>query len=84
VYPDPRLPPGSFLLARFTLACCVADAFAIGVMVEWPQAEELEVGSWVRVRGPMAVGEIEGQTLPRLLADSLEPIQPPDQPYLFP
>jgi uncharacterized repeat protein (TIGR03943 family) len=41
VYPDPRLPAGSFLLARFTLACCVADAFAIGVAVDWPQAESL-------------------------------------------
>jgi uncharacterized repeat protein (TIGR03943 family) len=84
VYPDPRLPAGSFLLARFTLACCVADAFAIGVAVEWPQAETLAPGTWVRARGPVAVGEIEGHTLPRILAASVEPIDAPDQPYLFP
>jgi uncharacterized repeat protein (TIGR03943 family) len=84
VYADPRLPQGSFLVARFTIACCVADAFAIGVIVDWPQAESLTPNTWVRVRGPMSVGEVEGQTLPRIQAESVDSIQPPDQPYLFP
>ena len=49
VYEESRLPAGHFLVARFTVSCCVADAFAIGMAVDWP--DKLAVNSWVNVRG---------------------------------
>ena len=82
VYADSRLPAGHFLVARFTVSCCVADAFAIGMAVEWP--EELVVNSWVNVRGPVDVLTIDGQRVPLIRAEQVNPVSPPDQPYLFP
>jgi putative membrane protein len=82
VLEDPRLPDGHFLVARFTVSCCVADAFAIGMAVAWP--EDLPVNSWVRVRGPVDVLEVEGQRVPLIHAASIIPEDFPDQPYLFP
>lgn len=82
VYEDSRLPAGHFLVARFTVSCCVADAFAIGMAVQWP--EEQPVNSWVNVRGPVDVLTIEGQRVPLIRAERIIPVDPPDQPYLFP
>lgn len=82
VYHDPRLPEGQFLVARFTLSCCAADAFALGVAVDWPQA--LEANSWVRVRGPIFASTVEGQLLPRIAAEQVEAVAMPEQPYLYP
>lgn len=82
VYEDQRLPEGHFLVARFTVSCCVADAFAIGMAVAWP--EELPAGTWVQVRGPVRQIEIEGQRLPLIVAESIREVAEPAQPYLFP
>jgi uncharacterized repeat protein (TIGR03943 family) len=84
VYHEPRLPDDQFMLARFTLICCVADASAIAVQVTWANAATVPSNEWVRVRGPIAVGEWEGRASPMVLAESVEFVDPPDQPYLYP
>ncbi|HUF38570.1 MAG TPA: TIGR03943 family protein [Anaerolineales bacterium] len=84
VYKDERLGDGQFLVARFTVSCCVADAFAIGMAVDWPEADALDEISWVRVVGPVEVLELGDQTLPRIRAEMVQEVYQPDQPYLFP
>ena len=84
VYHDSRLPAGQFLVSRFTVSCCVADALGIGMIVIWPQAAELSGNSWVRVQGPVEATTLAGRPIPRILATVLEPVPQPEQPYLFP
>jgi putative membrane protein len=84
VYHDPRLPPGHFIAARFSVTCCLADAAAIGVEVDWTSSVSLADSAWVRVKGKMTVQENGGHKLPLLLANEIEPVQAPEQPYLFP
>ncbi len=84
VYHDPRLPDHQFLVSRLTVTCCVADAFAIGMVVDWPQAAEMADNAWVHVRGEVQTVELEGRTLPLIIADSIKDTDPPAQPYLFP
>ncbi|HNB52407.1 MAG TPA: TIGR03943 family protein [Anaerolineales bacterium] len=84
VYQDPRLSEGQFMVGRFTLSCCVADAFAIGMIVAWPDSANLPDNQWVRVKGPVDVLAIEGQTLPLIHAESVQTVDEPAQPYLFP
>jgi uncharacterized repeat protein (TIGR03943 family) len=83
VYHDPRLAAGEFLLARFTLTCCVADAAAIGLIVRWPAAAELPTNRWVRVQGPVQLAELKGRRIPLIEAQSVEAVPPPDQPYIY-
>jgi putative membrane protein len=84
IYHDPRLKADQFLLGRYTVACCIADATAIGITINWADSAALENNSWVRVQGEIQVGQLEGQKIPMIQADQVIPIQAPDQPYLFP
>jgi putative membrane protein len=84
VYHDPRLQAGQFLLGRFTVACCIADAAAIGLVVNWKDAAALQTNAWVRVKGVIQAGQLDGQGVPELQAEQVSPIPEPDQPYLFP
>jgi putative membrane protein len=84
VYRDARTPADQFWVARYTLACCVADASGIGMVVRgFSQGAALEEGSWVRVRGKIALGELNGEKLPVIVAEAVEPTAEPAQPYLF-
>lgn len=84
VYQDSRLGEGKFLVGRFTINCCVADALAIGMAVQWPEAQSLPANSWVRVKGPVEASTADGQRLPLILAESVESVPEPSQPYLYP
>lgn len=84
VYRDARFAPDQLMVGRFVIACCVADAFAVGVVVSAENAAAFQTDSWVRVRGAFSEGLFDGQAVPVLVASNITPIQPPEQPYLFP
>lgn len=84
VYRDPRNADDQFWVSRFTVSCCVADATAIGLLVESDQAGNLNNDSWVRVTGRLGVGEFAGERLPVILPDTIESTEQPEHPYLYP
>jgi uncharacterized repeat protein (TIGR03943 family) len=84
VYHDARLGADRFLVGRFVIACCAADAGAVGMLVEWPGAAALPENGWVRVRGPVRLVRLDGQLLAAIAAGSVEAVPAPGQPYLFP
>ena len=84
VYRDPRNGADQFWVSRFTISCCVADATAIGMLVQSEQAASLKNDSWVRVTGKLDVGEFAGEKAPVILPDKVTPTDQPDNPYLYP
>lgn len=84
VYREPGFAQDSFMLSRFTMSCCVADAFPIGMPVSAPESSDFAAGVWLRARGVLRAADFDGDFLPVLFADSLEPIPEPRQPYLYP
>ncbi len=85
VYRDIRFNDEThFMVARFTVSCCVADASAIGVIVQSPDGTKLAQDSWVHVKGKFQVKDFDGQRTPILLADSVELTNQPEHPYLYP
>jgi uncharacterized repeat protein (TIGR03943 family) len=84
VYFDERLPEGQFFVSRFILSCCAADGYAVGMIVEWPEAASLEQDTWVQVKGPVDAVTFENGASPLIRAESVEPVPQPDQPYLYP
>jgi uncharacterized repeat protein (TIGR03943 family) len=84
VYHDPRLEPNQFLISRLAITCCVADAFAIGMVVDWDQASEFPDNTWVHVRGEVQAIELNGETTPLIVAESVKETDEPDKPYLYP
>jgi len=84
MYQEPEFPENMFMVARFTVSCCVADASAIGLPTYFVSDPPLEQGVWVHVTGTFTVGEFRGDTMPILQADTLEIVDQPEHPYLYP
>lgn len=75
---DAGMPADEFILTRFLISCCVADALSVEVRVAGAPPGELKQDQWVRVEGKLyplgrevIVDLTEVTTVPR-----------PDQPYL--
>jgi uncharacterized repeat protein (TIGR03943 family) len=83
VYRDERFSKDQFLVARFVLSCCVADAAPVGLVVQTPDAAALAEDQWVQVDGRFTAGVLDGEAMPILIPESVSPIEPPRQPYLY-
>ena len=83
VYTEPAFGGDHFMVARFAISCCVADASAIGVPVVWKDAPDLKADTWVRVKGTFEVGSFRDDTVPVLQAASVEVVPQPEHPYLY-
>lgn len=84
VYRDEAFANDQFMVSRFVVSCCVADATALGLIVSWPGSLDLPLDAWVEVQGAFQSGQFDGQATPILIADSVTPTAPPNQPYLYP
>ena len=84
VYTEPSFDENTFMVARFAISCCVADASALGVPVYWAQAGDLPQGEWVRVQGTFNVASFKGDDVPVLQASSIDVVAQPEHPYLYP
>ena len=84
VYKDPRSKENEFWVSRFAISCCVADATALGLLVQTPDAKTLKADNWVRVTGKLQLGEFAGEKMPMIVAEKIEPAPQPNQPYLYP
>jgi uncharacterized repeat protein (TIGR03943 family) len=84
VYREPSFAEDTFMLARYAVSCCVADASALGLPIRWNSAADLIQGEWVRVQGEFRVGAFQNDMLPVLQAASVEVVDQPAHPYLYP
>jgi putative membrane protein len=84
VYRDEVVPPNHFLVFRFLIVCCAADALPAGALVEYDRAGDLEVDSWVRVEGVLDLKDVDGLVIPSIKADSVASIPALKLPYLYP
>lgn len=84
VYFDEQLEADQFFVSRFVVSCCAADGFAIAMPAEWDAAADLKQDSWVLVKGEVQAITLNGRRVPLLVADSVQEVPIPNQPYLFP
>ena len=84
VYRDARSGENQFWVSRFAVSCCVADAAALGLLVQTDQTKTLKTDVWVRVTGKIGASQFAGETLPAILPEKIEPVDQPKQPYLYP
>lgn len=84
VYREPDFAGDEFMMARFTVSCCVADASALGLPVVFADTSNLTDGEWVEVVGEIAVQPFGEDTMPVVDARTVTVIPPPEHPYLYP
>lgn len=84
VYFDETLGENQFYVSRFVVSCCAADGFAIAMPVQWNNLSSLEQDAWVQVKGTIETTVIDERNIPLIVAESIQPVSIPEQPYLFP
>jgi len=77
---DDSLPPDEFLLTRFIVTCCTADATIAQVRVVGAPPGGFAADEWVKVEG--RIYPIGREVL--VAVDTVEPIPAPSVPYLTP
>ncbi|MCM8803062.1 MAG: TIGR03943 family protein [Candidatus Omnitrophica bacterium] len=71
---------GKFMLIRFLITCCAADATPLGVEIEYEEEkEEFKNDDWVKVRGK---AKIENDKV-KIIAEEIIKIEPLSDPYLY-
>lgn len=84
VHHEEFLEEDQFMLSRFVIVCCVADAIPVGMIVRWPGAADLAADEWVEVQGTFEVMALDEGALPVIVAERVTPTEMPYQPYLYP
>lgn len=84
VFRDRRFGAEQFMVARYVISCCVADANVAGMVVRWPKAAALPADQWVEVQGVLQPGKLGSEELPVLAAQTVANVEVPSQPYLYP
>lgn len=83
VYNEPSFGDDHTMVVRFAISCCVADALAIGLPINITEVALPEQGVWIRVRGTFEMGEFDGIEMPIIIPQTIEPIDMPEDPYLY-
>ena len=81
VYHKPGEAEDRFQIARFVVACCVADAQGYTLPVQWKDAQTLESDRWVTIKGRIASAP-DGTAI--IQASEIESIDAPTNPYIYP
>jgi len=85
VYRSVTSGENTFMLFRFAVVCCAADALPLSVTVKHTATEALNNDTWVRVGGIFSIETSKGKQMASIAADSVEsiPPPPPEKRYLF-
>ncbi len=83
VYREADFTENQFVVARFGLSCCVADASVYGTLSTMSGGGDLQNDDWVKVSGTLTTTQYNNWTLPYVEVDTLEKVEQPDSPYIY-
>lgn len=86
VYRDDSIDPGKFVLGRFAIQCCTADAMPYGVMVTGGDlnTDRYANDTWLKITGTIEKTDYQGTTIMGLKLEKAEPIPASEDPYVYP
>ncbi|MDN4494917.1 TIGR03943 family putative permease subunit [Ureibacillus aquaedulcis] len=84
VFKEEGLTGNQLVISRFLITHCVADASIIGFLTEFTGAVTIQEDAWVEIEGVLEVGNYNGYDLPLLKATSLNVVEEPSEPYIYP
>lgn len=71
-----------FILSRFLLSCCSADALPYGIIVEADQAKKYKNNTWLEIAGTIKLVNYKGQQQLALVPERISPLKKPASPYI--
>ncbi|SFI63886.1 TIGR03943 family putative permease subunit [Thermoflavimicrobium dichotomicum] len=81
VYLDPNIQQNEFVLGRFTVTCCTADASVIGFVFK--TEKPFKENQWLEATGTIQTRKENGADVPVIRLDSYELIPAPKDPYVY-
>ncbi|MDR6884182.1 TIGR03943 family putative permease subunit [Bacillus sp. 3255] len=84
VYREDGMTSSQFVVGRFAVSCCSADATPYGVLIDFPSAQTYPKDMWVKVTGTIHNGSYNGNDIFMIKANQIEKIAPPSEPYVYP
>jgi putative membrane protein len=85
VYRGAKAEKNTFMLFRFAVTCCAADAVPFSIGVKTAIAEDLPNDAWIRVEGHFRFETINEKQILSIVADNILtiPTPPPEKRYMF-
>ncbi|QYR19431.1 TIGR03943 family protein [Paenibacillus sp. sptzw28] len=84
VYREEGMKPNQFVIARFNIQCCAADAMPLGILVESDKAASYATNSWVHVSGKLGKSNYSDAEVLSINADGMNGIPAPKNVYVQP
>jgi uncharacterized repeat protein (TIGR03943 family) len=80
----PDLPSEYFLISRFVITCCAADAYPVGLPVKLKEDRKTyPIDTWLEIEGQMITQTLKGKRQLTIEASSLKKIPEPANPYYY-
>ncbi|CAK8584147.1 TIGR03943 family putative permease subunit [Priestia megaterium] len=83
VYREKGFKDNQFVVARFGISCCAADASVYGLLSTLENASTLKKDTWVHIKGIIQKTTYNGEDAPYVQVQQIESIHPPDNPYVY-
>ena len=81
---EKRFGENSFLLFRFAVVCCAADARPLALVVRPKAPCKLKESQWLEVDGKLAAVEMGLNIIPVMETPELKAVKAPENPYVYP
>ncbi|GIO13959.1 hypothetical protein J19TS2_35140 [Cohnella xylanilytica] len=83
VYRDSSVPEDKFVIGRFAVQCCAADAMPYGILVDSPDAGLHDDNEWLTITGTLATTKYGDNDVLLLKAEEAVKIKAPKDPYVY-
>nr|WP_245247282.1 MULTISPECIES: TIGR03943 family protein [unclassified Paenibacillus] len=84
VYRQEEMKTNQFVVGRFSIQCCSADAAPFGVLAEYDRAPTLADDSWVTVTGTIGKTTYNDIEIMVLKVEKIIKAEPSKNPYVYP
>lgn len=84
VYREEGMKASEFILGRFAVQCCTADALPYGVIADYPHASDYGKDEWIKITGVLGKTEYKGVTVMKLEVTKIQKIEAAADPYVYP
>jgi len=82
VFEDDHLGDKGFLLSRYLITCCIADAMPAGIL-SVAEGEPPKKDQWISATGTLELRMVGDQRMPTLNMRHFETIEPLKEPYIY-
>lgn len=84
VYRQEDMKKTQFVVGRFAIQCCSADASPYGVLVDYDRAEQFADDSWVTVTGTIQQTKFNDMDIMLLKVEKITKAEPAKAQYVYP